>query len=47
MKAFVDALSPDTILSVEVPMRRLERQGVSSVDRARRALQGVRNVLAA
>jgi sugar phosphate isomerase/epimerase len=43
---FVSALPPTVVIGVEVPMRRLQDQGVSPGDRASMAIAGTRAVLA-
>lgn len=46
LDAFVGALPPSRLIGVEVPLKDLADQGVPVAERARRAVQGTREVLA-
>jgi len=45
LRAFVNALPPDIVIGIEVPMASLKAQGLGPEERVRRAVSGARNVL--
>jgi sugar phosphate isomerase/epimerase len=47
LREFVEALPPDLMIGVEVPMKNLETRGVPAAERARMAVEATRRILTA